>query len=269
MPEPPPPPSPPQPPLQPAPPPQRSLAGQMALVTGASRGIGRTIAHLLGAAGAVVVGTATSPEGAERISAQLRAAGIAGRGAVWSAGEAGAAEALVANLQAAEGLPSILVNNAGIARDALILRMKSEDWEQTLSVNLSAVFRLTKLCLKRMLKERHGRIVNIGSVVGSIGNAGQVHYSAAKAGLIGFTKALARELATRHITVNTVAPGFIETDMTRGLPEAQRAAYLAQIPMGRFGSAEEVAQAVLFLTLSEAGYITGQTLHVNGGMYMG
>lgn len=248
---------------------RRPLESQLALVTGASRGIGRAIALALGAAGATVIGTATSSDGARRIDADLRAAGIAGRGAVWNATEADSAEALVAQLQVAEGLPSILVNNAGIARDALILRMKSADWEQTLSVNLTAVFRLTKLCVKRMLKERHGRIVNIGSVVGSIGNAGQVHYSAAKAGLIGFTKALARELATRNITVNTVAPGFIETDMTRALSEQQRAAYLAQIPMGRFGSADEVAQAVLFLTSSEAGYITGQTLHINGGMYMG
>jgi 3-oxoacyl-[acyl-carrier protein] reductase len=250
-------------------PPQGPLQSQLALVTGASRGIGCAIALALGAAGATVIGTATSPEGAQRIGEQLRAAGIAGRGTVWSATEEGSTDALATQLQAAEGLPSILVNNAGIAHDALILRMKSEDWEQTLSVNLSAVFRLTKLCLKRMLKDRHGRIVNIGSVVGSIGNAGQVHYSAAKAGLIGFTKALARELATRNITVNTVAPGFIETDMTRKLSEEQRAAYLAQIPMGRFGSADEVAQAVLFLTTGEAGYITGQTLHVNGGMYMG
>jgi 3-oxoacyl-[acyl-carrier protein] reductase len=248
---------------------QRALQSQLALVTGASRGIGRAIALRLGAAGATVIGTATSQEGAERISEQLRAAGITGRGAVWSATGAGAAEELVAALQEAEGLPTILVNNAGIAHDALILRMKSEEWEQTLSVNLSAVFRLTKLCLRRMLKERQGRVINIGSVVGSIGNAGQAHYSAAKAGLIGFSKALARELATRNITVNTVSPGFIETDMTRGLPEAQRAAYLAQIPMGRFGDADEVAQAVLFLASGEAAYITGQTLHVNGGMYMG
>jgi 3-oxoacyl-[acyl-carrier protein] reductase len=245
------------------------LQSQLALVTGASRGIGRAIALRLGGAGATVIGTATSQQGAESISEQLRAAGIAGRGAVWSATGAAAAEELVAALQEAEGLPTILVNNAGIAHDALILRMKSEEWEQTLSVNLSSVFRLTKLCLRRMLKERQGRIINIGSVVGSIGNAGQAHYSAAKAGLIGFTRALARELATRNITVNTVSPGFIETDMTRGLPEAQRAAYLAQIPMGRFGNADEVAQAVLFLASGEAGYITGQTLHVNGGMYMG
>jgi len=216
-----------------------------------------------------VVATATTAEGAGKISADFRAAGIRGRGLVWQATEPAATEALIEALDGAEGLPTILVNNAGIARDALILRMKSEDWEQTLQTNLSAVFRLTKACLRRMLKERHGRIINIGSVVGSIGNAGQVHYAAAKAGLVGFSKALAKEVATRNITVNTIAPGFIETDMTRALPEAQRGAYLAQIPVGRFGTAEEVASAVLFLASREAGYITGQTLHVNGGMYMG
>jgi 3-oxoacyl-[acyl-carrier protein] reductase len=241
----------------------------LALVTGGSRGIGRAIALALGGAGATVVATATTAEGAGKISADFRAAGIRGRGLVWQATEPAATEALIEALDGAEGLPTILVNNAGIARDALILRMKSEDWEQTLQTNLSAVFRLTKACLRRMLKERHGRIINIGSVVGSIGNAGQVHYAAAKAGLVGFSKALAKEVATRNITVNTIAPGFIETDMTRALPEAQRGAYLAQIPVGRFGTAEEVASAVLFLASREAGYITGQTLHVNGGMYMG
>ena len=240
----------------------------LALVTGASRGIGRAIAHTLGTAGWRVVGTATSAEGAERLGAELAAAGIAGRGAVWHAMQPESTEVLLAELEGRAELPSVLVNNAGIARDGLILRMKSEDWEQTLAVNLSAVFRLTKACLKRMLKERYGRIINIGSVVGAIGNAGQVHYSAAKAGLVGFTKALAREVATRNITVNTVSPGFIETDMTRALSEAQRAAYLAQIPVGRFGTAEEVAQAVRYLASTEAAYITGQTLHVNGGMYM-
>ncbi len=245
------------------------LESHVALVTGASRGIGRAIAVTLGRAGARVVGTATGTQGVERISAELSAAGISGRGALWSATDGAATDALLASMETAEGLPTILVNNAGIARDALILRMKSEDWEQTLAVNLSAVFRLTKSCLRRMLKERRGRIINIGSVVGAVGNAGQVHYSAAKAGLIGFTKALAREIATRNITVNTVAPGFIDTDMTRSLSEEQRAAYLAQIPMNRFGSVEDVARAVLFLASEEAGYITGQTLHVNGGMYMG
>jgi 3-oxoacyl-[acyl-carrier protein] reductase len=245
------------------------LESDLALVTGASRGIGQAIARALGGAGATVVGTATTAEGAERIGADLRAAGIKGRGLVWNAAEAASTDALMDALAVAEGLPTILVNNAGVARDALILRMKSEDWEQTLQINLSAVFRLSKACLRRMLRERHGRIVNIGSVVGSIGNAGQVHYAAAKAGLVGFSKALAKEVATRNITVNTVAPGFIETDMTRALPEAQRASYLAQIPVGRFGGAGEVASAVLFLASREAGYITGQTLHINGGMYMG
>jgi len=245
------------------------LESDVALVTGASRGIGRAIALALGGAGATVIGTATTADGADQLRADFRAAGITGRGLVWNAAEAASTDALIDALDGAEGLPTILVNNAGVARDALILRMKSEDWEQTLQINLSAVFRLSKGCLRRMLKERHGRIINIGSVVGSIGNAGQVHYAAAKAGLVGFTKALAKEVATRNITVNTVAPGFIETDMTRMLPEAQREAYLAQIPVGRFGGAEEVANAVLFLASREAGYITGQTLHVNGGMYMG
>ncbi len=244
------------------------LEAQVALVTGASRGIGRAIALAFGRAGATVIGTATTAEGAARIGEQLAAAGISGRGAVWNALDAASTDALLQAL-ATQGQPTILVNNAGIARDALVLRMKSEDWEQTLAVNLSSVFRLTKACLRHMLKERRGRIVSIGSVVGAVGNAGQAHYSAAKAGLVGFTKALAREVATRNITVNTVAPGFIETDMTAALDEAQRAAYLAQIPMGRFGTVEEVAQTVLFLASPAAGYITGQTLHVNGGMYMG
>jgi 3-oxoacyl-[acyl-carrier protein] reductase len=245
------------------------LAGQVALVTGASRGIGRAIALALASAGASVVGTATSELGAERISEHLRAAGVQGHGAVWNATDPESTEALLESLSTRSTLPTILVNNAGIARDALILRMKNDDWEQTLAINLSAVFRLTKACLRHMLRERRGRIISIGSVVGAMGNAGQVHYAAAKAGLIGFSKALAREVATRNITVNTVAPGFIETDMTRTLNEAQRAAYLAQIPIGRFGSVEEVAQTVLFLASPGAGYITGQTLHVNGGMYMG
>jgi len=245
------------------------LNGDLALVTGASRGIGRAIALSLGGAGATVIGTATTPDGAARIGEALAAAGIQGRGAVWNAADAASTDALISNLDGAEGLPMILVNNAGIARDALILRMKSEDWEQTLTVNLTAVFRLSKACLRRMLKERRGRIINIGSVVGSTGNAGQVHYAAAKAGLVGFTKALAKEVATRNITVNIVAPGFIETDMTRSLTDEQRAAYLSQIPVGRFGSAEDVASTVAFLASRQAGYITGQTLHVNGGLYMG
>jgi 3-oxoacyl-[acyl-carrier protein] reductase len=245
------------------------LDTDLALVTGASRGIGRSIALALGRAGATVIGTATTSEGAQKLGAELSAAGIKAHGVIWQADQATSTEALMAQLEAGPGLPNILVNNAGIARDALILRMKSEDWEQTLAVNLTAVFRLTKVCLRRMLKDRHGRIINIGSVVGSIGNAGQVHYAAAKAGLVGFTKALAKEVATRNITVNIVAPGFIETDMTRALPQAARDAYLGQIPIGKFGTAEDVANAVLFLASREAGYMTGQTLHVNGGMYMG
>ncbi|HEY1725002.1 MAG TPA: 3-oxoacyl-ACP reductase FabG [Steroidobacteraceae bacterium] len=245
------------------------LESDLALITGASRGIGRAIALALGRAGATVVGTSTSEQGAAKLSADLAAEGIRGRGLIWSATEPASTDALMDAMQAAVGLPTILVNNAGIARDSLILRMKNEDWDQTLQINLSAIFRMSKACLRRMLKERRGRIINIGSVVGSIGNAGQVHYAAAKAGLVGLTKALAREVASRNITVNTVAPGFIETDMTRSLPEAQRGAYLSQIPMGRFGSAEEVAGAVLFLASPESGYITGQTLHINGGMYMG
>jgi 3-oxoacyl-[acyl-carrier protein] reductase len=245
------------------------LESDVALVTGASRGIGRSIALALGRAGATVVGTATTVEGAQKLADELKAAGTKAHGVVWQADQAASTEALMSQLDAGPGLPNILVNNAGIARDALILRMKSEDWEQTLAVNLTSVFRLTKACLRRMLKDRHGRIISIGSVVGSIGNAGQVHYAAAKAGLVGFTKALAKEVATRNITVNIVAPGFIETDMTRGLPQQARDAYLGQIPVGKFGTSEDVANAVLFLASREAGYMTGQTLHVNGGMYMG
>jgi 3-oxoacyl-[acyl-carrier protein] reductase len=188
---------------------------------------------------------------------------------VYNAGDAKGAEQLVADLEAHEGLPTILVNNAAVTRDGLMLRMKDDDWNQVIDINLSAVFRLTKLCVKRMLKERRGRIINITSVIGAIGNAGQLNYAAAKAGLIGFTRSLARELASRNITVNAVAPGFIETDMTRALPEQQRSAYQAQIPLGRFGSTEDVANTVIFLAGNQASYLTGQTLHLNGGMYMG
>jgi len=241
----------------------------VALVTGASRGIGRAIAAALAGAGASVVGTSTSADGAEALTAWFRERGLRGRGAVYDTADPKAAQALVADLEAHEGLPTILVNNAGIARDGLLLRLKDEDWDQTIEVNLSAVFRLTKVCLKRMLKERRGRIINISSVIGAIGNAGQAHYAASKAGLIGFTRALAKELAGRNITVNAVAPGFIETDMTRALPEQVRGAYQSQIPLQRFGSAEDVAATVAFLAGDTAGYLTGQTLHVNGGLYMG
>jgi 3-oxoacyl-[acyl-carrier protein] reductase len=245
------------------------LSNEVALISGASRGIGQAIAGALGAAGAQIIGTATSEEGAAGISRWLQQQGVRGRGLVYRATEAGAAETLIGQLDGQEGLPTILVNNAGVARDGLVLRMKNEDWEETLDINLSAVFRLTKVCLKRMLKERRGRIINISSVIGSIGNAGQVPYSASKAGLIGMTRSLARELAGRNITVNAVAPGFIATDMTAALDEAQRQAYLSRIPLERFGSAADVAQAVLFLAGPGAAYVTGQTLHVNGGLYMG
>ncbi|MCC7461466.1 MAG: 3-oxoacyl-ACP reductase FabG [Gammaproteobacteria bacterium] len=244
------------------------LENEVALVTGASRGLGAVIAEELARSGAMVVGTATTAEGAEAITTTFQSKGLKGRGAVYRADDARAAEVLVADLEAHEGLPTILVNNAGIARDQLILRMKPEDWDLTIGVNLSSVFRLTKVCLKRMLKERRGRIINISSVVGAIGNPGQAHYAAAKAGLVGFTKSLARELGSRGITVNAVAPGFIETDMTRSLSPEQRSAYASQIPLGRFGEPADVAHAVLFLASGRAAYVTGQTLHVNGGMYM-
>ena len=244
-------------------------AVDVALVTGASRGIGQAIAAALAGTGAVVVGTATTPAGAAAISAWFRERGLSGRGVVYDANDPAGAATLVADLEAHEGLPIILVNNAGVARDGLLLRMKDEEWDQTININLSSVFRLTKLCLKRMLKERRGRIINISSVIGAIGNPGQAHYAAAKAGLIGFTRSLARELASRNVTVNAVAPGFIDTEMTRALPEQQRTAYQAQIPLGRFGTVEDVANTVIFLAGNQAAYITGQTLHVNGGMYMG
>ena len=244
------------------------LQNDIALVTGASRGIGREIALALTGAGARVVGTATSLSGAEAIGAALKQAGGTGRGAVLDVSDPTSIEALLADLEAAGELPTILVNNAAITRDGLLVRMKPEDWDAVISTNLSAVFRLSKACLRRMMKERRGRIVNLTSVVGLTGNPGQTNYAAAKAGLLGFTKSLAQEVASRGITVNAVAPGFIDTDMTRTLPEAQRTALLERIPAGRLGSAADVAAAVLFLASPQAGYITGETLHVNGGMYM-
>ena len=244
------------------------LQNDIALVTGASRGIGREIALALTGAGARVVGTATSLSGAEAIGAALKQAGGTGRGAVLDVSDPTSIEALLADLEAAGELPTILVNNAAITRDGLLVRMKPEDWDAVISTNLSAVFRLSKACLRRMMKERRGRIVNLTSVVGLTGNPGQTNYAAAKAGLLGFTKSLAQEVASRGITVNAVAPGFIDTDMTRTLPEAQRTALLERIPAGRLGSAADVAAAVLFLVSPQAGYITGETLHVNGGMYM-
>ena len=244
------------------------LQDDIALVTGASRGIGREIALTLARAGARVIGTATSLGGAEAIGVALKDAGGNGRGAVLDVSDPASIEALLADLEAAGELPTILVNNAAITRDGLLVRMKPQDWEAVINTNLSAVFRLSKACLRRMMKERRGRIVNLTSVVGLTGNPGQTNYAAAKAGLLGFTKSLAQEVASRGITVNAVAPGFIDTDMTRTLPEAQRTALLERIPAGRLGSAADVAAAVLFLASPQAGYITGETLHVNGGMYM-
>ena len=244
------------------------LENQLALITGASRGIGHAIALALGKAGARVIGTATSAEGAERFGAALASHGCNGRGALLDAGSAASIDALLGALEQAGEQPTILVNNAAITRDTLLLRMKPEDWDQVIATNLTAVFRLTKGCVRHMMKERRGRIINVTSVVGVTGNAGQANYAAAKAGLLGFTKSLAKELASRAITVNAVAPGFIDTDMTRGLSEEQRSALLTQIPAGRLGKPEDVAAAVLFLASPQASYVTGETLHVNGGMYM-
>jgi len=244
------------------------LENEVALVTGASRGIGHAIALALAEAGAQVVGTSTSAEGAAAFGATLASHGYNGRGAVLDVGDAASIEALIQELDAAGQMPTILVNNAAITRDMLLLRMKPEDWERVIATNLTSVFRLSKACLRRMMKERRGRIINLTSVVGVTGNPGQANYAAAKAGILGFTKSLAREVATRGITINAVAPGFIDTDMTRALNEEQRAALLTQIPMGRLGTPADVAAVVLFLSSARAAYVTGQTLHVNGGMYM-
>jgi 3-oxoacyl-[acyl-carrier protein] reductase len=244
------------------------LNNDVALVTGASRGIGNAIALELAKAGARVIGTSTSAEGAAKLTAELASHGYNGRGAVLDAGSAASIEALLADLDAAGDMPTILINNAAITRDTLILRMKPEDWDQVIATNLTSVFRLSKACLRRMMKERRGRIINLTSIVGVTGNPGQVNYSAAKAGLLGFTKSLAREVASRGITVNAVAPGFIDTDMTRVLNEEQRTALRGQVPLGRLGSPADIAAAVLFLSSPSASYITGETLHVNGGMYM-
>ncbi len=241
------------------------LQNDIALVTGASRGIGQAIAKGLAAAGARVIGTATSAAGAEGISSWL---GNNGRGAVLDVGNAASIDALLGDLDARNEMPTILVNNAAITRDTLLLRMKPEDWDAVIATNLTSVFRLSKGVLKRMMKERRGRIVSLTSIVGLTGNPGQANYAAAKAGILGFTKSLAKEIASRGITVNAVAPGFIDTDMTRALNDEQRAALTAQVPMARLGSVDDIAAAVLFLCGPGASYVTGETLHVNGGMYM-
>lgn len=240
----------------------------IALVTGASRGIGRAIALELGKHGAIVFGTATTAEGAEAISAYLAAAGVKGAGKVLDVTDAASVEAVVADVTKEAGTPSIVVNNAGITRDNLLLRMSADEWDEVINTNLTSVFRVSKACLRGMLKARRGRIITISSVVGAMGNAGQANYAAAKAGIVGFSKALAREVAPRGITVNVVAPGFIDTDMTRALPEEHRDALLRQIPLNRLGRVEDIAATVAFLASSGAAYITGETLHVNGGMYM-
>jgi 3-oxoacyl-[acyl-carrier protein] reductase len=237
----------------------------VALVTGASRGIGRAIAESLAKSGVRVIGTATSEAGATAIGAAL---GAPHRGAVLDVANPQSIDALIADLDARGEMPTILVNNAAITRDMLLLRMKPEDWDAVIATNLTAVFRVSKACLKRMMKERRGRIVSVTSIVGVTGNPGQANYAAAKAGIIGFTKSLAKEVASRGITVNTVAPGFIDTDMTRALTDDQRKTLSDQIPMARLGTPEDIAAAVQFLCSPQAGYITGQTLHVNGGMLM-
>lgn len=244
------------------------LSGQVALVTGASRGIGRSIALALGAAGATVVGTGTTEAGATAISEAFAQAGGRGRGAVLNVTDAAAVDRLLAEIEKESGAVSILVNNAGITRDNLLLRMKDDEWDAVIDTNLKSVFRLSRAVLRGMMKARAGRIINITSVVGASGNAGQVNYSAAKAGVAGLARSLGREIGSRGITVNCVAPGFIDTDMTQALPESTRAALLGQIPLGRLGRPEDVAAAVVFLASPGAGYITGATLHVNGGMFM-
>jgi len=244
------------------------LDGQVALVTGASRGIGRAILHALAESGATVVGTATTEAGAEAITEGLKAAGWAGRGIVLNVADEGSVEAAIKNIEAQEGAVGVLINNAGITRYTLLLRMKGEDWDAILNTNLSSVFRLSKAVLRGMMKARTGRIISIASIVGQIGNAGQANYAAAKAGIIGFTRSLAREVASRGITANVVAPGFIDTDMTRALSDEQRAALSGQIPLARLGSVDDIAAAVVYLASPAGAYITGETLSVNGGMHM-
>lgn len=244
------------------------LQGQIALITGASRGIGQAVAIELGKQGASVAGTATSEAGAQAISDYLKAAGINGAGFSLDVNDAAQVESVLNGVRAQFGEISILVNNAGITRDNLLMRMREDEWDAIMETNLKSVFRMSQAVLKGMMKARYGRIVSIASVVGVMGNAGQTNYAAAKAGIIGFSKSLAREVGSRNITVNSVAPGFIDTDMTRALSEEQRAGLLQHIPLGRLGQVEDIAAAVAFLASARAGYITGETMQVNGGMYM-
>lgn len=245
-----------------------SIKDKVALVTGASRGIGAAIADHLGAEGAVVIGTATSEAGAEKISARFSEKGISGVGKVLNVTDADSVASLLKDVQGEFGAPAILVNNAGITKDNLLMRMSEDEWFDVVNTNMSAVYRLSKACLRGMMKARWGRIINISSVVGSMGNAGQSNYAATKAGVAGFARALAKEVGSRGITVNTVAPGFIDTDMTKELTEEQKELMLSQIALGRLGQPEEIAAVVGFLASEAGGYITGDTLHVNGGMYM-
>src|SRR6266702_6652353 len=247
---------------------EKTLDKQIAIVTGASRGIGRAIALELARQGATVIGTATSESGATANTEAFNAAGVNGRGAVLNVNDAAAAEALIDGTVKEFGALHVLVNNAGITQDQLAMRMKDDDWDAVVDTNLKSVFRLSRAVLRPMMKAKGGRIINITSVVGSAGNPGQINYAAAKAGVAGMTRALAREIGSRGITVNCVAPGFIDTDMTRSLPEEQQTVLKTQIPLGRLGSPEDIAHAVAFLASPQAGYITGTTLHVNGGMYM-
>lgn len=244
------------------------LRNDIALVTGASRGIGTAIALELGRLGAKVIGSATSSDGAEKINKLLKENNIAGKGVVLDVTRQASIDQVLDELEKSDGAPTILVNNAGITRDNLLMRMKDAEWDAIMETNLKSLYRMSKACVRSMVKARRGRIINIGSVVGATGNAGQTNYAAAKAGVTGFTRVLARELGGRNITVNAVAPGFVDTDMTRALPEAQREGLLQQIPLNRLGRPEEIAYAVAFLASPQAAYITGMTLHVNGGMYM-
>lgn len=244
------------------------LEGQVALVTGATRGIGQATARALGSAGAIVIGTATSENGADSISDDLKSANIAGNGVILDVNDADAITCLIRDIASTYAHPAILVNNAGITRDNLLMQMRDDQWNDVIGTNLSSVYRLSKAVLRGMMKARTGRIINIASVVGSMGNVGQTNYAAAKAGIMGFSKSLAREAGSRNITINTVAPGLIDTDMTRQMKDKQRESLMAHVPMGRLGTVEDVANVVLFLASPSAAYITGETIHVNGGMYM-